>query len=687
MSVVFPKLSFPIVRKGAYSVFQHMMLSFQHSPEAFHKIASQVPDIVSRLQVENSASSMDCCKNLSELLYTLMYQFPGYPEVYVPIIEAIKGFPIPPEEVMKASLLQATWTANKSLFGLSSKFAPRSETGKAGLVNLGNTCYMNSIIQALFVIKGFMEDILNFPVSISKHSVIMQLQTTFAFLSYTQRAAYSPEQFLQVSRPPWFTPGTQQDCSEFLKYLLDRIDEEETNLFKLLSVTKDDSSEPSTSLSSGTSQTSASLSSDTSQPSTSLPDVPNPFDGSSFPPFTRERLSLVQTYFGGKSVTKIRCLKCNYISSREEMFVDIPLAFPETDATSRTKGLGGGDAKKRPCPDVAVCEAEDMHETKPVEQPHSSNHTLIMDEAFTPDEAFAYQHASASQSPKEKELESLLKHYFNPELLNGDNQYYCDSCHHLQDADKRTHIVEAPEILVLTLMRFSYDAVLQRRCKIQDHVRLPKTLRLPRRNREVARRPSDDFDDEDVDTVLPEVKKLKPLEAPEDEAAAVDYTLVGAVVHSGLSSESGHYYCYGRTDNVDDSLVCLDANGQWEEHWCLFNDDRVSHSSFEALTNISSRFCNDTAYVLFYQKVSSRQGAKRHFSNSAVRTTFQDMVARDNSAYLQEQETEARHDKSARRPISNDNYWYKDKDSDDQNEPPGGCGLGGGGVPPGHLVF
>lgn len=36
----------------------------------------------------------------------------------------------------------------------------------------------------------FMEDILNFPVSISKHSVIMQLQTTFAFLSYTQVSHY-----------------------------------------------------------------------------------------------------------------------------------------------------------------------------------------------------------------------------------------------------------------------------------------------------------------------------------------------------------------------------------------------------------------------------------------------------------------------------------------------------------------
>lgn len=64
------------------------------------QIASQVPDIVSRLQVENSASSMDCCKNLSELLYTLMYQFPGYPEVYVPIIEAIKvGYTQDPQTI------------------------------------------------------------------------------------------------------------------------------------------------------------------------------------------------------------------------------------------------------------------------------------------------------------------------------------------------------------------------------------------------------------------------------------------------------------------------------------------------------------------------------------------------------------------------------------------------------------
>lgn len=37
-----------------------------------------------------------------------------------------------------------------------------------------------------------------------------------------QREAYAPRIFFEASRPPWFTPRSQQDCSEYLRFLLDR---------------------------------------------------------------------------------------------------------------------------------------------------------------------------------------------------------------------------------------------------------------------------------------------------------------------------------------------------------------------------------------------------------------------------------------------------------------------------------
>ena len=72
----------------------------------------------------------------------------------------------------------------------------------------------------------FCDMVLSFPLT-TQQPVMMKLQQTFAYLRYTLRAIYSPSDLLKSARPPWFESGRQQDCSEFLRYLLDTLQEQE----------------------------------------------------------------------------------------------------------------------------------------------------------------------------------------------------------------------------------------------------------------------------------------------------------------------------------------------------------------------------------------------------------------------------------------------------------------------------
>ena len=151
--------------------------------------------------------------------------------------------------------------------------------------------------------------------------------------------------FLAASRPPWFIQGQQQDCSEFLKFLLDQVHEQQ-----LESIKKDaklaNGVVPNGSIPNG------SPPGKSGESARSQSAVPNGHSSHGAATASESRPSedstLVREAFGGKVRSTLRCLSCKQESHRVEDFIDIPLAFPEAGSSSSSpispKSLVGGGA-------------------------------------------------------------------------------------------------------------------------------------------------------------------------------------------------------------------------------------------------------------------------------------------------------------------------------------------------------
>lgn len=384
--------------------------------------------------------------------------------------------------------------------------------------------------------------------------------------------------FCRMTRPSWFIAGHQQDCSEYLKYLLDQVHEQERTRQKkeMLAKSEDDSN--------GDRPTTEEISSDT--------------DKSDRAPVTP---SLIEGHYAGLMVTTVTCLNCKTQSSRKEEFNDIPLAFPEyKPIVSQDKG--------------------DME-----------------------------QKSEAEPKTKCLHLNDLLQHYLKPEMLTGDNQYFCDKCGSLQDGERQISILQPPEHLIVSMLRFSYDAKIHTRSKIFQEVKYPRTLILPK-NQPL-----------EMKTGNPR-RSLRSAVSRQIEKCGVDlntqkgevYGLNAVVVHSGTSSECGHYYTYARhslfrdpeavMENLSD---CTDEDSIdfLQDRWYLFNDNRVSYAQYSSFCSVTQRFTKDTAYLLFYRRIdpqnSESEGVdlNKSIKPSEVDPPLQDglrqMVSKDNALYLQ----------------------------------------------------
>ncbi|KAJ8665182.1 hypothetical protein QAD02_006844 [Eretmocerus hayati] len=487
----------------------------------------------------------------------------------------------------------------------------RTSAGKAGLLNLGNTCYMNSVLQALVMTRQFCHEVLLYKSdTLNNQFVLKNLQQIFALLKYSTRNALAPTKFLQASRPSYFMPGQQQDSSEFLCHLLDVLYEQEKSTLTpkynnhiakkvktedVEMVNAEEVSEPSHSpmqeegtgnmtrwtteenLSEGASlqrktqsladftqgeelaQTQNGLSDSHSDSADSGIQSVGGEDSTSSTTSSPSSpagaiSSLVHRVFGGELQVIYRCLKCDTESCNTDRFRDLQLCFLDS------------------MPNEEVVKVQDL----------------------------------------------INANYTAPEELKGDNQYRCDKCACLRDATREIKFIQAPAHLILTLKHFRYDAESRLRTKQRRRVDYNEVVHLPVVDKDPA-----------------------------------EYQLYAAVVHSGYSMDFGHYITYA-----------CDANKQWYK----FNDGYVGETTIADFKRLQ---LPDTPYILFYKRRMSDESIAETLELSSLHEDLKRFVESDNHEYAHGK-IKLPSTSLKRFGVRS---WDRDKNDDDDegNQPPSNC--------------
>ncbi|KAK0044152.1 ubiquitin carboxyl-terminal hydrolase 3 [Biomphalaria pfeifferi] len=189
----------------------------------------------------------------------------------------------------------------------------------SGLRNLGNTCFMNAVLQSLSNIQEFCGYIKQLPsledkilkakkIQISKKTrdsgedvlLVEELRKTLVALWQGTKGAISPESLFSViwKVVPRFRGYQQQDAHEFMRYLLDRLHIE---LLELLP----------------------------------YPNNNSPYIG------PKGKSTIVTAIFGGLLQSEVNCLICGMESKKHDPFLDLSLDIPAQFSSRLTKPKDG----------------------------------------------------------------------------------------------------------------------------------------------------------------------------------------------------------------------------------------------------------------------------------------------------------------------------------------------------------
>eukprot|EP00118_Oscarella_pearsei_P021458 m.240850 g.240850 ORF g.240850 m.240850 type:complete len:598 (+) comp40197_c1_seq18:37-1830(+) len=296
-----------------------------------------------------------------------------------------------------------------------------SAGGLVGLRNLGNTCFMNSILQCLSHTRLLTEYFIsrNFENSLNGKSHMKgRLVRAYATLlnemweGMDSHSAFSPSEFKSRIQKfaPRFAGYSQQDAQEFLRFLLDGLHDE-------LNSVKNRKS-----------------------PVSSRPDMTDEekCDLALRNYFSREN-SMIARLFVGQLKSTVECQTCFNKSITYDPFWDLSLPIPRKRQSSYPSSSAYGSSSY-------------------YSSSYSSRDRLGLN-AF----------------PTEQNLASCFKLFTKEETLEGENSPFCEKCNTKRKSTKCLKLARLPPILVIHLKRFGG---FRYRTKISDDVHFPDKLDL-----------------------------------------------------------------------------------------------------------------------------------------------------------------------------------------------------------------
>ncbi|XP_017885995.1 ubiquitin carboxyl-terminal hydrolase 35 [Ceratina calcarata] len=441
LDVMFCALSVPVCRQNASPIIFYILRK-QGSPSLFQNIVRNIQIVMSNFLIkEDSESSKECIQNLVDIMKILMLRFPNQHGC----INLENNFPVQP----RMHIVKEVWNDHVWIDEMEEKEplieTPKTHLGKVGLSNLGNTCYMNSVLQALLMTKQFCYEILMYKPSnkADDQVVLKKLQNLFTLLLYSKRISLAPTEILLASRPAYFLPGQQQDSSEFLCHLLDLLHEQEKSAI-IICEANDSKEDRETNEMSTMSEEGASIKRWTTEEDLSESIV-----------LERKTQSLAD-FTDGEDLAQVQQLSDSHSDSTDSGIQSVGGEDTNTQVPLVHRVLGGKCKITYQC---AQCDTSS----------HNTDKFRDLQLCF-PEEI---------QENQEVSVQDLINYYLTPEKLTGENKYRCDKCMKLCDAQRIIKILHAPTYLILILKHFRYDFDTRLRTKLRHKVMYNETIQLP----------------------------------------------------------------------------------------------------------------------------------------------------------------------------------------------------------------